>query len=75
MSTSDMNTSKHVTISCYANARYKGVVYASVSAGDETLINTTLDNCLSACNQRGWAIDNAQDVLFWLHQYVTFEAY
>jgi hypothetical protein len=49
-----------------------GVVYASVECGGELLINATLDYCLSACRERGYTIENGQEVLLWLFDNTTF---
>lgn len=64
-----------VKLTCHANKRFRETVYASVHCADDLLINATLDYCLSACAERGYTIENAQDVLMWLHKNADFVAY
>ncbi|WP_407305700.1 hypothetical protein [Acinetobacter sp.] len=62
-----------VNIKCTLSAaRHPGVVYASVECAGELLINATLDYCLSACEARGYTIENGQEVLLWLHKNTDF---
>lgn len=66
----------NVTIKCHTHPNKPGIVYATVK--DETaltMVSATLDYCLSACHERGYVVENAQDVLMWLHRNVEFEAY
>jgi hypothetical protein len=69
----------NVYIKCHTNPNKPGIVYASVtnttSPLKDVIISATLDYCLSACHERGYVVENAQDVLMWLHLNVEFEAY
>jgi hypothetical protein len=65
-----------VIVTCKLNERHPGTVYASVKSPEgELMINATLDYCLSACKERGYQIENAQDVLLWLHKNAEFHGY
>lgn len=65
-----------VTLTCSTNTWKPGIVYATVADGaGQIIMSATLDYCLSACHERGNIIENAQDVLMWLHLNVEFEAY
>ena len=61
-----------VTIKPKLNASKPGIVYASVECAGELLISATLDYCLNACEDRGYTIENGQEVLMWLHRNSDF---
>lgn len=63
----------NVTMKCHTNPNKPGIVYATVNAGGVE-ISATLDYCLSVCRERGYVIENANDVLYWLHMNAEFVA-
>jgi len=62
-----------VTVKPKLSVRHPGIVYASIYNGEELLVNATLDYCLGACAQRGYQIENAQEVLLWMYNNVEFQ--
>jgi hypothetical protein len=64
-----------VKIKPHLSVRHPGIVYASVECADELLVSATLDYCLSACEARGYTIENGHEVLIWLHKNAEFHGY
>jgi hypothetical protein len=63
-----------VKITCTPNNSRPEIVYADVTCADELIISATLNYCLTACADRGYTIENAQEVLMWLYGNAEFRA-
>jgi hypothetical protein len=64
-----------VKIECHKSPRYPNNVYAKIYLDGEMVTNATLDYCIAKCHNMNLEIENAQDVLFWLHNNADFKAY
>lgn len=62
----------NVTIQGLYSHKDTKFVYATVKDGSRPVVSASLDYCISYCQRDGHIIDNAQEVLEWLHKNADF---
>jgi hypothetical protein len=61
-----------VTITCKSNPRKLNNVYATLMCGEELIISATLEYVLATCSERGYFVENANELLHWLKDNIVF---